>query len=496
MPKWARVGKPISAAYLALLFLTLGAASPPAAPADFPDVYRLVKPSVVFVLSWQAGGALASGSGFIYDSDATQSIIVTAAHVIANEQHVDVILDSDKSKRYAAKVLESDLKRDVAFLSIPVANRKPLRLADRDQIIEGTTVASVGYPQASVVYERLGSDALRPTVHLGIISAVRINGEVIQFDAATDHGDSGGPVIDSKTGRVIGIVRGSLLDPTYAAHGIVQVLPGTSLATSSTVIYGVRNGLITSAQPSPSPGVVANVGEGGAYRVGFAVVPTLPITIPLMQTYWTKYRTHFTADNALYAIPISAPTSIFGDDTQRRTVCDDQRLNALLNPIVTWSFKDGTLNAVAGMLIEDCAGVPYYGHVVRGARNRLRGVTLPVLNDLEFGLIADLLKDFDTYRAAHQDTWLTLLKTGAGLGSPADHVLATIAISDGEYRIRNLSASGLGVKVGLKEGDLIATIDGQPIPPGSLYQEVSLLLDTARTVDVKRPEGTVSIKLR
>jgi len=491
------------AGVVALLLTTVGAA-PPAPPLGFPELYKSIKPSVVYILTTLPSGR-ASGSGFVYDSDASETIIATAAHVVANAVRVEVVLDSDISKRVSAKILQNDAKRDVAFLSIPVGNRKPLRMADRDQIVEGTTIAAIGYPRAATVFETMSGDDLRPSVHMGIISAVRVNGELIQIDAQTDHGDSGGPIVDTKTGRVIGIVRGALLDPTYLAAGVQQALPGTGFAASSTVVYGVRNGLISATKTATAtPSSATASGSNSEYRVAFimpsvtptaAMNPTMVTVITELMGFYTRFRSHFTADNSLYAI--AGPGNILTlDATQLRTVCDNLHVNGVMLPTYNMSFKDSVLKTEAGFYVEDCSGVPYYGRVVRTAHDRTPRLTNDVLITAGNDAIDQNLKQFDEYRDTHRDTWMALLKSGAPVDSPAKHVLATMILSDGQYRVAHLNPIGTGAKAGLKEGDLISAVDGKPIEPGTLTWELALAIDTATTVEVKRPDGTITITLR
>ena len=121
-------------------------------------------------------------------------------------------------------------------------------------------------------------------VHVGIVSAVRLNGEIIQFDAPTDHGDSGGPVIDRATGAVMAIVTGALLDTHYSSRGIEQALPGSNYGMSVATIEQVMNeappassegapASLASSTPSNSagPGRVATTGgpSSAAFRVGY-----------------------------------------------------------------------------------------------------------------------------------------------------------------------------------------------------------------------------------
>jgi S1-C subfamily serine protease len=485
------------AGVIALILSTLGAA-PPAAPPGFPELYKSIKPSVVYILATSAGGAAASGSGFVYDSDATETIVVTAAHVVAGAQHVDVVLDSDKSKRIPAKILQNDAKRDVTFLSIAVGNRRPLKLADRDQITEGTSVAAIGYPRASFAM----GDELRPTVHLGIVSAVRLNGEVIQVDAATDHGDSGGPIVDTKTGRVIGIVRGAMADPTYLVKGLERDLPGSTVAAAAPVIYGVRNNLISVAQ-SPAPGTgAATAGSGAEYRMGY-VTPSLsipagatntPVTLAEYSLFQTRVRSHFTSDNSLYAIPANA-SLLFADPATLRTTCTDLKVNGIIYPTTNWSLINGELKTIAGFYAEDCNGVPFYGRVVRMKREHVDRLTAAVLNDAMNAAIDQNLSMFDTFREEHHDSWLAMIKSGAPADVASNHVLAILTFTDGKYRVVHLNPVGLGAKAGLREGDLISSVDGAPIEAGTLTWELAMALDAAHQIEVKRPDGTITINL-
>src|SRR5205809_705558 len=94
--------------------------------------------------------------------------------------------------------------RDVAVLKVSAASRAltPLPLGDSDAVRVGDQVLAIGNP--------FGLDR---TATAGIVSALQRpiqapNGDeidhVIQTDAALNHGNSGGPLIDA-SGRVIGV---------------------------------------------------------------------------------------------------------------------------------------------------------------------------------------------------------------------------------------------------------------------------------------------------
>ncbi|MGH2898188.1 MAG: S1C family serine protease, partial [Solirubrobacteraceae bacterium] len=155
----------------------------------------------VVSVSVRDGGASASGTGFVIDSNGT---IVTNAHVVEGAGQVRVRFD-DASAGVDAEVLGRDASSDLAVLRVDPAttqNVKPLALADSDSVRVGDLAVAIGYP--------LGLDR---TATAGIISGVgraikAPNGfsidKVIQTDAPINPGNSGGPLLDG-AGRVIGV---------------------------------------------------------------------------------------------------------------------------------------------------------------------------------------------------------------------------------------------------------------------------------------------------
>lgn len=150
--------------------------------------------------------AQASGSGFIYSSD---GYIITNHHVIEGATKVTVIL-SDNTE-YEAEVIGSDSISDIAVLKITPAESVtliPMELGNSDELVVGEPVVAIGCPAG---VEFIG------TVTDGIVSAINRNIEItddygnvqknmtlIQTNATINHGNSGGPLINSR-GQVIGI---------------------------------------------------------------------------------------------------------------------------------------------------------------------------------------------------------------------------------------------------------------------------------------------------
>jgi len=143
------------------------------------------------------------GTGFLIDD---KGYILTNHHVIAD--HVDpkyegftsvkVYLKDNLDVGIPAKVVGYDKVFDIALLKIPIENKNYLSLGRSRDIEIGDKIYTIGNP--------LG---LQYTVTSGIISNKNINvfqlGRCFMIDAATNPGNSGGPLIDDR-GQVIGIV--------------------------------------------------------------------------------------------------------------------------------------------------------------------------------------------------------------------------------------------------------------------------------------------------
>jgi putative serine protease PepD len=169
-----------------------------------PGVVRLTATTVVqsenpfdFLPSRETEQAL--GSGFVIDKSGH---IITNYHVIQGAQKVQVNFSGDDQIK--AKVVGTDPSTDVAVLQIDAHSRSltPLPLGDSDGVEVGDSVVAIGNPFG-----------LSRTATLGIVSALQRqidapNGatikHAIQTDAAINHGNSGGPLINSR-GQVIGV---------------------------------------------------------------------------------------------------------------------------------------------------------------------------------------------------------------------------------------------------------------------------------------------------
>lgn len=136
------------------------------------------------------------GSGFLY---ARGGLIVTNAHVVAG--YTDVIVRNSKGEDAAGKVIGISDQSDVALIQSEAYRRlRPLRTESAETPI-GTEVIALGSPTGLENTASIGYlTGLNRDIELGFVYE-----KAYQIDAQIDNGSSGGPLIDAKSGKVIGI---------------------------------------------------------------------------------------------------------------------------------------------------------------------------------------------------------------------------------------------------------------------------------------------------
>ena len=166
--------------------------------------------------------AQVQGSGFVIDSDGH---IVTNEHVVDKADSVSVRFWNGNT--YKASVVGSDPSTDLAVIKVdaPSSVLHPLQLGDSNQLRVGDTVVAIGSPFG-----------LEETLTSGIVSALHrqmqapnqftIN-DSIQTDAAINHGNSGGPLLNSSA-QVVG-VNAQIAGDTGANVGVGFAIPSDTV---------------------------------------------------------------------------------------------------------------------------------------------------------------------------------------------------------------------------------------------------------------------------
>lgn len=164
-----------------------------AQPAEMANFVSDIEKSVVTVYC-ETDDVRASGSGFavsLSDSPGMTHTIITNHHVIEEcEGGAGAISVEGSSFSSSASVISDDSDNDLAAVTIDHAVT-PLQLASEPAV--GIWVAAFGSPHG-----------LAGTVTQGTVSNVSDLEKLVATDAAINHGNSGGPLINAN-GEVIGI---------------------------------------------------------------------------------------------------------------------------------------------------------------------------------------------------------------------------------------------------------------------------------------------------
>ncbi len=161
------------------------------------------------------------GSGVIVSAD---GYILTNNHVV--DGATDVKVSFKDGREVPAKVIGTDQPTDIAVLKIDRSNLPALAIGDSSKTEVGDVVLAIGNPFG-----------LGGTVTMGIISAKGRSGlgiegyeDFIQTDAAINHGNSGGALINAR-GELIGINTAILGGDSGGNVGIGFAIP-SNLAKS------------------------------------------------------------------------------------------------------------------------------------------------------------------------------------------------------------------------------------------------------------------------
>jgi serine protease Do len=197
--------------------------------ADLPETLERIKPSIVGVGTFaplRQPRSVFLGTGWV---------IGDGKHAITNHHVVDRRLDQKKQevhaifvrredgqpRAYQAKVLACDKAHDLCLLRFQGIQLKPLRLGHASEVKEGREYAMTGFPIGMVL-------GLHPVTSKGIVSSItpiaipalserqltpQVLGhlgtpfKVFQLDALAYPGNSGSPLYDVDSGKVVGVVN-------------------------------------------------------------------------------------------------------------------------------------------------------------------------------------------------------------------------------------------------------------------------------------------------
>lgn len=413
--------------------------------------------SVVLIAASTQGGSK-TGSGFAISSTASTTRILTAAHVVDGTTAPLVFIGGPRGDHYPATILQTDKLRDIALLEIQKTGIPTLTLDDAAPG-SGTAVQALGYPtfaapastDPKATPEPLPLGAMQLVTVSAKLDAVAEEGESVLLDASLTHGDSGGPIVETSSGKVEGMVLG-----LAAGYGVAQWMAGDGLGISASAIAAFL------AQSGPAAAT-----KPPAYAVTFEPTKNADVN-----GSWTEL-----ASSAGFIIAASAPRGA--------NACVDPHGAPTANAVI----REVTEDDVFVLDVADCSGATFYRDYVD-------------LDPHDVPNACRLIgRAFLGYVDTHRPEWESLLRFGVAADPKVNPYLALMTVGRnpfGQLIVTHIFRDGPADRAGLRVGDAIVKIDGQATRAlADLY--VSRLLDEPSVtliIDREEKESTVKLTLQ
>ena len=194
----------------------------------------------------------------------------TKTATLANfKRQLAVFASSGTSRTSSSKARPASLVRagdqfpgkDVAIVKVKASNMATVQLGDDTALSTGDRLFVLGFPGPATFNPLLSRESQKePTLTQGVLSAKKtVSGgyTVLQTDAATTHGNSGGPVFDEQ-GRVVGVATFGSVDPDTGRE-----VAGLNFAVPVSIV----NELLSQAQVTAAEGAA-----GRKYRLALDAV--------------------------------------------------------------------------------------------------------------------------------------------------------------------------------------------------------------------------------
>lgn len=222
-----------------------------ASELNLPDILARIKPGIVAIGTYMPTRnprAVFLGTGFAVTNGQK---VITNAHVTVKKldtehlEHFAVFYRQEqKEHMQIAELTAVDEDHDLALLTVDGSPLPALEIGDSMRVREGEQYAFTGYPIGMVL-------GLYPVTHRSIIAAISPNAipaiatrqlnvnmlkrlqtpfNVFQLDATAYPGNSGSPLYDISSGKVVGIinkvfVQGSKENAITNPSGITYAIP-------------------------------------------------------------------------------------------------------------------------------------------------------------------------------------------------------------------------------------------------------------------------------
>lgn len=173
---------------------------------DTAAIPRLKGPLPDFLLAGKYG---LSGTGCFISPDGW---LVTNAHVVGQQTQVD--LRGVGGLIVTARVVKRDAQADLALLKTDVPPRSFLEMAGSELPL-GSRVFTIGFPNV----DTQGAHAKFTEGSISSLAGWRDDPDDYQISVPLQQGNSGGALVDTKTGLMVGMVTSSLAPSRAASVG-------------------------------------------------------------------------------------------------------------------------------------------------------------------------------------------------------------------------------------------------------------------------------------
>lgn len=213
-----------------LLVLLLGSVLCKALPAaELSDLIPAIKRSVVGVGTFErtrSPSTVFVGTGFVVGDGLG---VITNSHVVpdsvdeAHMEQIGIVTGDGAMVRFRpAQLVARDTEHDLAYLRLSGTPLPALELGDSDSVLEGESLAFTGYPLGMVLglhaaTNRATLAAITPIV-MPSLNSRRLDPRqitqlernpfsIFQLDGTAYPGNSGSPLYDAASGKVVGVIN-------------------------------------------------------------------------------------------------------------------------------------------------------------------------------------------------------------------------------------------------------------------------------------------------
>lgn len=339
------------------------------------------------------------GSGFIISED---GYVITNAHVVDNAAQITVGLQDQHE--YDAVLVGSDPTTDIAVLKLEATGLPTVRLGDSDDLKTGQWVLAIGSPFG-----------FEHTATQGIVSALARSLPAdtyvpfIQTDVAVNPGNSGGPLFNT-AGEVVGVNS-----QIFSRSGGYQ---GLSFSIPINVAISVAN----------------QIKDNGFATRGWLGVQVQSLTQDLAEAYeLERPRGAFIAD--VVADSPAEKAGVVAEDVILEFNGKQVKHADALPPLVGAVVPGSEIDIV----------------VFRGGKEKLLKVVIEALE--QDNRVAELVEDMPENNTS---------RLGVSVVDASSEQLAELKVAFGVV-VSEVKLGSPAAAVGLRAGDVIASLAGSPI---------------------------------